>query len=291
MKSAPWPGPTSQNVQERWVTVDGARMRYLQSGSGPPLLLLHGLLGYSFSWRLVMEGLSATATVYAPDMLGTGFSDRRDPLDVSLRGSAERFLRFLDALGIERLDLLATSHGGAVAMVAAALASERIRRLILVAPVNPWSAHGRWLAPILSFPPVASLLLVLTPALRVTHEALLRRLYADPRRIPPGTLEGYAAPLRLPGSFGYALKVLRTWRHDLRQLESLLPKIADIPALLIWGSDDRAVDPNSAQILRQHFRDCRVLILDGVGHLPYEEAPREFQRAVVEFLERSPVHQ
>lgn len=283
------PGVT--DVQERWITLDGARMRYLLSGSGPPLLLLHGLLGYSFSWRLVTQHLSAKATVYALDMLGAGFSDRPPGLDSSLRGSAERLLRFLDAVRIERVDLLGTSQGGAVSMMAAALAPHRIRRLILVAPVNPWSARGRWLAPFLSCQPVAWLLLALLPALKVGHEALLRRLYADPRKIPPGTLEGYAAALAVPGSFPYALRVLRSWRRDLRELEALLPRTTGIPTLLIWGSEDRAVDPASAQILQEYFRDCRLLIFDGVGHLPYEEAPQEFQRAVAEFLKRTPVHE
>ena len=58
------------------MDLDGARMRYLRAGSGPALVLLHGLLGYSFSWRYTMPALAPYATVYAPDMMGAGFSDR-----------------------------------------------------------------------------------------------------------------------------------------------------------------------------------------------------------------------
>src|SRR5262249_9768647 len=127
---------------ERWVTVEGARMRYLHAGSGDALVLLHGLFGYSFSWRFNMPVLAEHAEVYAPDMLGIGFSDRPPGLNCSLQASAERFLHFLDAAKIASCDLVATSHGGAIAM-AAALQPGRFRRLVLVAPVNPWSAHGR----------------------------------------------------------------------------------------------------------------------------------------------------
>jgi pimeloyl-ACP methyl ester carboxylesterase len=64
----------------------------------------------------------------------------------------------------------------------------------------------------------------------------------------------------------------------------VLPRIANIPTLLTWGNKDTAVDPASAAELKKYFRDCRLVMFDGVGHLPYEEAPDEFNRAVIEFL-------
>jgi pimeloyl-ACP methyl ester carboxylesterase len=81
-------------AEERFVTVDGARVRYLQAGSGPPLILLHGLMGYSFSWRFTIPALSRHATVYAPDQLGTGFSDRPAQLDCRLCAMADRLFNF-----------------------------------------------------------------------------------------------------------------------------------------------------------------------------------------------------
>ncbi len=107
-------------VEECWMDFDGARMRYLRAGSGPPLILLHGLFGYSFSWRYTLPALAPYATVYAPDMLGAGFSDRPRGLDHSMRATAQRVLRFVKNLNIDSFDLLGTSRGGAVAMAAAA---------------------------------------------------------------------------------------------------------------------------------------------------------------------------
>jgi pimeloyl-ACP methyl ester carboxylesterase len=271
-------------VQERWINLDGARMRYLYAGSGPALLLVHGLLGYSFSWRLTIPALAQHATVYAVDLMGTGFSDRPPDLDCSFRASAQRLLRFMDATGIASCDLLGTSHGGAVSMMLAALASKRIRRLILVDPVNPWSAHGKHLSVLLSNPVVAPMFLTLAPRVRILDEFYHRRMFGDPRRIPPDSLKGYRKPMRIPGSYEYGLAVLRSWNRDLRELESVLPLIADIPTLLTWGTLDTAVDPASAQQLEQRLHDCRLLMFEGVGHLPYEEVPEEFNRAVTAFL-------
>ncbi len=259
-------------------------MRYLRAGSGPPLLLLHGLLGYSFSWRFALPVLAEKATVYAVDMPGAGFSDRPAYPISTFRAHAERLLRFLDGVGIESCDLLGTSHGGAVAMMAAALAPERVRSLILVAPVNPWSAHGRRLAPFLSSPPVSWLLLQLEPGLGIVHDALLRRLYGDPRRIRPGTLAGYSAPSKIPGTLKYGLGVVKTWNRDLAELQESLPRIANIPTLLLWGNRDTAVSPDSAERLSREFKHCRLEIFDGVGHLPYEEVPERFNSSVIQFL-------
>jgi pimeloyl-ACP methyl ester carboxylesterase len=274
------------NIEDHWITLDGARMRYLRSGSGPALLLLHGLLGYSFSWRYALPALASQSTVHAVDMLGVGFSDRPPGLDGSLRANVDRLLRFLDAVNVDSCDLLGTSHGGAVAMMTAALAPQRIRRLILVAPVNPWSTRGKRIAAFLSSPTVMPAFLRVAPHLQPFHAYFLRRLYGDPRRIRPGTLEGYSAPFALPGAFESGLEILRTWSRDLEELRVVLPRIAKIPALLAWGALDAAVDPHSAEPLRRQFRDCRMLVFDGVGHLPYEEVPEEFNLAVAEFLAR-----
>jgi pimeloyl-ACP methyl ester carboxylesterase len=271
-------------VEDLSLTLDGARMRFLRAGSGPALLLVHGLLGYSFSWRHTLPVLAGNATVYAPDLPGAGFSDPMVGMDCGLRACAERLLRFMDAVGVHDCDLLGTSHGAAVAMMAAAVAPQRIRRLILVDPVNPWSTHGRTLSIVLSSPVIAPAFREFAPRLPMLQRFYFRRLFGDTRRIRAGTLEGYLKPLRRPSALKYGLSILRSWNRDLGELESVLPRISHIATLLIWGSLDVAVDPASAARLQSQFRTCRLLMLEGVGHLPYEEVPEEFNRAVAEFL-------
>ncbi len=276
-------------IHEHQAEVEGHRMRFLHGGSGPPLLLVHGLLGYSFSWRFNLPVLATRVTVFAPDLLGAGFSERVPGMDCSMAAIAGRLLQFLQGQGIEVFDLLGTSHGGAIAMMLAALAIEgnpsAVRRLILVDPAHPWSRPRPVLIKLLSQPAGATLFRTLLPVIRMTHEHYLRRMYGDPRRIPPGTAEGYKAPLANPKAYEYPLSIVRCWQEDMRKLEAALPKIAEIPTLLMWGSRDRVIAPRSAAQLQRQFRNCRLLMLEGVGHLPYEETPEEFNRAVLDFLE------
>jgi len=289
-----WLGPASgagEGVEECWMNLDGARMRYLYAGSGPGLILLHGLFGYSFSWRYAMPALAPYATVYAPDLLGAGFSDRPRGLDHSMRATALRVLQFADNLGLETFDLLGTSRGGAVATAVAAEgingdkgAKRRVRRLVLVCPVNPYSPHGRWLAPLLGTRPFADLFLWVMNHMPFLYPYFHGRLYADRSRIPPGSLEGYKAPLAIPGLFEHGVSIASTWTADLSELKTLLPKLASIPALLMWGSKDPAVYVSSMEPLARHFANVEKIVFPGIGHLPYEECPAEFNQALVEFL-------
>ena len=275
--------------QEGLVTVDGHRMRYLRAGSGPPLLVIHGMLGYSFSWRLNEASLAQRSTFYAVDLLGVGDSDRPRGLDYGLRAQARRMLRVMDELGMTSADVLGSSHGGALAMMMAALAAEegrpRVERLILAAPANPWSKHGKILSRVLGSAPLRWLL----PAPMRWFTPLcggwfLGRMYGDCRRIPPGTVEGYVRPVLVPGSFEYALDILRTLRRDLHEMAGLLRHIAYLPTLLLWGTRDPIVLPDSIAPLRACFRQSDLILLEGAGHLPYEECPQEFNRAVSKFL-------
>src|SRR5207248_10225838 len=115
-------------------------------------------------------------------------------------------------------DVLGTSHGGAIAMMLAALAAEqgspRVQRLILVDPVNPWSSVRRFIIPVLASRPGAAVFRRFASRAPFLRAYVLRRLYGDVRRIAPGTLKGYAAPLALTEPFNYGLSVVRSWYKD-----------------------------------------------------------------------------
>lgn len=306
-------------VEEHWLELPSGRMRYLKAGSGPALILIHGLMGYSFSWRFTIPALAPHATVYAIDNLGAGLSASSDDMDCTIRATAERVLQFADALGITDFDLLGTSHGGAVAIMVAAVCRERgaekstegraqrsaersaerrgerknsrLQRLVLVAPVNPWSPHGKRFAPFLGRPFGSMLFRNTIARWRSLDHLWLRRMFGDESRIPTDSLEGYRIPVVKNRALAHGLRVVRSWTADLAELETSLPKIRDYPTLIIWGKKDRAVHVQSAEPLRRNFRDARLVAFEGVGHLPYEEAPEDFNRALVDFLTGTPSSQ
>jgi pimeloyl-ACP methyl ester carboxylesterase len=289
-------------IEECWMDFNGARMRYLRAGSGPPLILLHGLMGYSFSWRFTMPALAPYATTYALDTLGAGFSDRAK-IDHSMRATALRVLQFAENLGLPSFDLLGTSRGGAVAMCAASEClravkdavkdgikekeKPRVRRLILVAPVNPYSPHGKRLAPFCGSRIGAVLTRAVLDYAPFLYPYFHERMYGDRTRIPPDALAGYTAPLAIPGLFDHALSIVSTWTADLRELEALLPRLAGIPTLLMWGSKDPAVYVSSMEPLARNFPGAAKVVFPGVGHLPYEECAEDFNRELIQWLAAS----
>jgi pimeloyl-ACP methyl ester carboxylesterase len=278
-------------VEELWTDVEGCPVRYLKCGSGPPLIMVHGMLGSAFCWRFNMQELGSVRTVYALDMPGVGCSGRIAEPECSLKTNADRLLAFMKACGLEHADFLGNSHGGAVAMAAAAYAPEKVSRLLLVAPVHPWMRQRRLFLSALATEPGSWLMRILAPQLVFMHNFFLRRMYGDPHRMAPGTLEGYSAPLRTPGTIEHLLAIVRSWKADLQDLELMLPELRTIPTLLLWGSRDKAVSPASGGMLSRFFSSCELQVMIGAGHLPYEEFPAEFNQRVLAYLKgnRGPV--
>jgi 4,5:9,10-diseco-3-hydroxy-5,9,17-trioxoandrosta-1(10),2-diene-4-oate hydrolase len=273
-------------IQRHSVQVDGHRMHYLKAGTGPDLILLHGLLGTASTWEPTLPGLAEESTIFAVDALGIGESERVLGIDATLEAQASRIVEFMDACGIRCADFLATSHGGAVALMLAARYPAQVRNLLLHAPANPFS---RLADPLVRFYLSG---LGIWFAHRVTGlpqpmQALaLGRMYGDPTQLRDGSLGKYINSLRVPGTVAYVLSILRTWFDDMGKLELALQHIRQFPTLLLWGDRDRAVSLESAQQLQRCFDRVEFAELPGTGHLPYEECPETLARLVNSFLVR-----
>ncbi len=273
-------------VEKRWVQVDGHRMHVLQAGTGPELVILHGLLGTAATWEPTIPRLAAESTIYAVDAIGIGESDRVPGIDARLEAQADRLVLFMDGAGIRCADFLATSHGGSVALMLAAKYPGRVRSLLLHAPANPFSQLGD---PLINFylSGLGSWFAHRIPSLPEPMQALaLGRMYGDPTRLREGSLCKYIDSLRVPGTVEYVLSMLRTWFDDMNRLRDALKQVRQFPALLLWGDRDRAVALESAQQLQQCFSNAELAVLPGTGHLPYEECPETLTRIVNSFLAR-----
>jgi len=284
--------------QEGWFRCGEHRMRYLhipssapQAQSQPAVVFVHGLLGYSFSWRHNLEFFAQHRDVYAVDLLGIGHSDRprAGSVDLSFSATASRLLEFMRSLGHSQIDLVATSHGGAVAMLAASQDRSSpeplIRRLVLVAPAHPFMPNARMRLAIFGTPVGRFLMRSVGASSAALRSRALGDMYANQALITAETRAGYDVNLSDPRSYDYALEIVRTWRRDMEQLRKALHTISEIPVLLLWGKEDAAVSADSGLLLREFFRHAEYAVLPGVGHLPYEEAPEEFNFRVLQYLE------
>lgn len=278
--------PIFDGMEERWATVSGGRLRYLVGGSGDPLVLVHGIAASSFSFRFNCAELMREFQVFVLDQVNVGYSERISGLDGSLMATAARLADFLENVGLGRANILGSSHGGAVVLKLAALAPERLERLLLVSPANPFaqkyhaivrfylSAAGRIFIRLAPF----------TPG-RVWDYGI-GRMYADPQTMAAGTGIGYARPLRVKGTMPYLLSCLKTFNKDIEELRDELASIARIPTLLIWGDRDPVVEIQSGYQLQKAL-GAEMVVMHGMGHLPYEEAPQHFNRILLEYLRRS----
>jgi pimeloyl-ACP methyl ester carboxylesterase len=279
------------DVEDCTAVINGIRWRYLHAGSGPALLVVHGFMGYSFSWRFVIRGLAKHYSVYAVDLPGCGFSERSSSLPGTLAGDAEHLLSFMDHMGIEHADVLGTSRGGGVTIAFAGLLAERgllhrAGKLVLSAPISPWMRLGLGRIRVLRTGAGRIYVVHLARQFPFILKDFFRKLYADPATIPSDSFAGYQAGLEPPGSFEHIWNILRSWFADLKRIETVLPSVEAVPALLLWGDRDRAVDPASAEELHRHWKNSAVLVMKQIGHMPYEEVPEEFNRIVLDFLLR-----
>jgi len=213
-----------------------------------------------------------------------GESERVAEFDASLEAIADRVVAFMDAMDLDVVDVAGHSHGGAITMMLAARHPHRVRRLILFAPANPFCDLGRqligfyqtrfgiWLAQQIPWLP------------RALKFTALSRMYGDPMRVPADALGGYTDGLGVPGTIDHVLNIIRGWYPGMSRLRSELANLADKPTLLIWGDRDRAVGLGSAHELQVTLKKAKLVVIPGVGHIPFEEAPEVCNRIMLDWL-------
>jgi pimeloyl-ACP methyl ester carboxylesterase len=269
-------------VEESTIQVDGMRLFYSKAGHGPALVLVHGLVGSSRNWDQKIQFLARFRTVYALDLANMGASERVAGIDAGMEATADRLAAAMDALGVKRADIAGHSHGGAISMMLAARHPEKVRRLVLFAPANPFCDFCR---PLIRFyqTRLGVAFAYLVPRLpRALHKTALSRMYGDPTRVHDGALEGYTNGMNA-GTIRHILGIIRAWTSDMAALGEVLGTVATLPILLIWGDRDRAVGVRSGERLAEML-GARLMVIPGVGHLPFAETPEVCNKALKDWL-------
>lgn len=224
------------------MTASG-RIAYVEQGTGPVALFLHGVLLNGYLWRNQLETLADMRRCIALDLLAHGDTEIDPDQDVSATANARMVGEFLDALRIDEIDLIGNDSGGGIAQIFAALNPGRVRSLTL----TDCDAHDNW--PPDAFKPFLEM--VAAGGLRATVEAMLADkgiyrsagalgpAYEYPDRVTDATIEIYLRPfLRTGGRLRDLERFLLAFdcRHTLAIEQSL--RALKAPTLIVWGTDD-----------------------------------------------------
>ncbi|HKV34462.1 MAG TPA: alpha/beta fold hydrolase [Pyrinomonadaceae bacterium] len=263
------PGPAQKEV-----VVFGQKIRYLEAGSGPTVILLHGLGGSGQNWMFTVNGLSPQFRVVVPDQIGFGNSDK--PLiNYRVRTYVDFLNEFYKQLKIERATLVGNSMGGWVAAAFTIAFPEKVDRLVLA------SATG--LAPPANFDYKS--LYALNPSTREGMKQLVAKVFFNKSFSTDAVIDQFLAQ-RMSAGDGYTINSLIESvgrREDF--LDGQLDKIKT-PTLIIWGREDGLVLLSEGERLTRDIANSKLIIFDRCGHFPQVEKAGEFNAAVLEFLKQ-----
>ena len=277
-------------VESKTVTLHGRRVSFALEGSGPLLLLIHGMAGTFENWREVIEPLARRYTVLAPDLPGHG-SSAAGGGDYSLGALAAGLRDLLAVLGHERATLVGHSLGGGIAMQFAYQFPEITERLVLVSS----GGLGPEVSPVLRAAalPGADLFIAATAGPgRAVGSALARGLAAVGLRPNADVAEvarGYASLAdadRRAAFLATVRAVVGTGGQRVHAGDRLY-LAEDVPVLIVWGERDPMIPAHHGRDAHRAIPGSRLEILPGVGHLPQVETPARFVAVLERFLEET----
>jgi len=271
----------------RWMDLGSGRLHYIDEGQGESILFVHGTPTWSFEWRHVIRALSRTHRCIAPDHLGFGLSDRPRGAAYTPEAHAERLGAFVERLAPGPFTLVVHDYGGAIGLPLCLARPEQVKRFVLI---NTWmwsfagdrdmegkarmagGAVGRFLYRYANFS-----LRVITPM-----------AYGDRRKLTPAIHRQYLE--RFPDAWSRGA-VLWPLAHALLGSSAFYDslwreraKLADRPALIVWGMKDPALLPYQLARWREALPAARIAELPGAGHWPHEEEPEQVAAELRAFL-------
>ena len=270
------------------TTLHGHELCYLDSGEGPAVLFIHGLLGSHRNWAHLVDAIDDGHRVLAPDLFGHGASEK--PMgDYSLGAHAATLRDLLDRLAIERVTLIGHSLGGGIAMQFCYLFPERVERLVLVSS----GGLGRAVSPLLRSAtlPGAELALPLLASswVRARVESIGHLLARVGWRAGPDLSEAWHGftSLHDADSRRAFLATTRSVIDPGGQTVTAydhLPLAIDIPTLIVWGTQDRMIPAWHAIAASQAIPGSRIELFEGAGHYPHLDHPARFAALLAEFI-------
>ena len=271
------------DIPGKFISVNSQNIRYVDAGSGLPLVFIHGFGASIFSWRKNLEPLSEYHRVCAPDLPGFGYSDKPLNADYSIDAYADFMIQFMDRLKIEKAVLVGHSLGGGIALLTSLKYPDRVLALVLLdAEAYPIT------------PPLMLKIAKLPGVRSVVHRAIgewvvrvsLQRSFHDPSFITEPLIEEYYRPFLTENGKAAPIRVLQAM--DFEKLQVLPERYRNIKkkTLIIWGREDQISGIHLARKLKKDLPNSRLRIIPECGHLVQEEKPEVVNQAIIRFANR-----
>lgn len=273
------PAPLART--KRKIRTFAGDVAYLRKGQGPALFLIHGIPSSSYLWRDVIDPLSATFDVIAPDLLGYGDSDKRLDADLSIAAQARYMVALMESLGVHQAAVVGHDIGGGIAQLMAVDEPQRVARLILIDSVvdNNWPVHdiARLKEPIWDQ-------LMVNLDLRNGFRKGLEAGLVTEGRLTDELVEEWTRPFQDLGGRRAYLRAARALNN--RDLTSESRHIQEIqtPTLILWGANDKFLEPQWADTLKHKLRDTTVEIIEPGGHFLPLDRPDAVVESITRFL-------
>jgi len=277
-----------------YLTLPDARYHYVDEGQGAPLLMVHGNPTWSFYWRNLVTAFRGTHRAIAVDHVGCGLSDKPQSYDYCLQQHIDNLVALIDALGLQKITLLAHDWGGAIGLGALLARRERFSRIVLFntaafpppyIPKRILACRTPWLGE------------VADRKFNLFAKAAIRMATEKPERMTPEVKAGLLAPY---DSWGNRIAIQRfvddiplSKKHPtyqvLEQIEVQLPSLAELPIQLMWGGKDWCFRLDCMQRFQSYWPNAAATNFEDAGHYVVEDAIERIEPMLRSFLEATDV--
>lgn len=279
---------TEKRHEVQYVTIHGHRRAFVKAGSGPALLLMHGLGCDHTTWEPVIDALAKRYTVIAPDLLGHGAS-AKPRADYSVGGYANGMRDLLTLLGVDKATVVGHSFGGGVAMQFAYQFPERTERMMLVASggLGPEVTPGIRAITTPGFHQVMGVLTL--PGVRHVGVAALKAASATGLKATRdlGEVADIYDSFKDPharAAIRHVVRAVVDWKGQIVTMADRAYLTDQMPMAVVWGRDDLVIPVRHASNAAALAPKARVEVIPNAGHLPHKDHPERFAKIVHDWI-------
>lgn len=272
------------------VKLQGVNIAYREVGKGRPVLMLHGIASFSYTWNLMIEKMSGNFRYIMVDLKGLGYSEKETDNKLSPFDQSSIISDFIEHFNLKDILLIGHSMGGAVALLSVfdKAISKRVTELVIIDSAGMFLKIPDFVADFLSTAEDRIIMKYASARPDVLPRFILSELYYDYSKIQLELIDQYSQAYALPGAKKCMIASLRQLLiSNFADFYSRLQKLT-MRTLIIWGEEDRVIEIEDAYHFKNAIPHSVLKIIPACGHSPQEECPEETAAVILDFLEHVP---